>query len=82
MKQQVLEKEVIDDLKSEARLIVQHATGGTRADIAKQLNRHRPEFELRLRTSEQAIELHEPHTPDIHIGLRLVPVALTVRISL
>ncbi len=141
------EKEVIDDLKSELRLVVQHMAARTRADIAKRLDRHRSELERRLlselglsfpkwtssfafalnsyqtwldqvlseelaaisasdrkdllapldklkiqvfrslqtfrdrlsdkamrgfgvplRTSEQEIQLHEPHTPDIHIG--------------
>jgi GTP-binding protein EngB required for normal cell division len=147
LKQQVLEREVIDDLKTELRLIVRHTAVGTRAGIAKRLDKHRFELEGRLiseldrcfpqwtkslafalrsyqewldqvlseelaaisatertdlllplnklktqvfrslqnfrdhlsnkalhalgvplRTSEQAIELREPHTPDIHIG--------------
>lgn len=147
LKQQVLEKEVVDDLKSELQLIVQHAKGVTRANIAKRLDKHRFELERRLvseldarfpqwsssfafalnsyqtwldqrlteelvaisatdridwllpldklkaqvyrslqnfrdyvssqalhafgvplRTSEQTIELHEPHTPDIYLG--------------
>lgn len=48
LKRQVLEKQVIDDLKSELRLIVQHAAAGTRAKIAKRLDKHRLELERRL----------------------------------
>lgn len=147
LKHQVLEKEVIDDLKSELRLIVHYAAAGVRANVARYLDGHHSELEHRLsseldssfpkwtssfafalasyqtwlvqalseelvalsaadrkdllapvtklksqvfrslqnfrdrlseqttrgfgvelRTSEQEIQLHEPHTPDIHIG--------------
>lgn len=148
LKRQVLgEKEAVDDLKSELRLIVQHAAAGARAEIATRLNTHKFELERRLvselssafpnwtsslgfaltsyeswldrkltedlvavsaferksmlapldklksqvfrslqnfrdrlseqamrafgvplRTSEQEIQLREPHTPDIHVG--------------
>ncbi len=49
LKQQVLgEKQVIADIKSELRLIVGHATGGTRTAIATRLETHQQEIEGRL----------------------------------
>ena len=42
------EKEVLEDLKSELRLIAQHAIAGTRAQIAKRLDSHRSELERNL----------------------------------
>ena len=49
LKQQVLgEKQVIADIKSELRLIVGHAAGGTRTAIATRLEPHQQEIEGRL----------------------------------
>ena len=49
LKHQVLgENEVLDDLKSELRLIVHDTAAGARADIAKRLDSHRSELERRL----------------------------------
>lgn len=58
LKQQVLNTEVIDDLKSQLRLIVRHAAGSTRAGIATQLDNHRLELEGRL-TSELDSRFHQ-----------------------
>jgi GTP-binding protein EngB required for normal cell division len=41
-------KEVLDDLKSELRLVVQHSIAGTRPQIAKRLDSHRSELERKL----------------------------------
>jgi hypothetical protein len=41
LKQQVIgEKETIDELKSEVRLVVQHAAGGTRSMVSRRLETH------------------------------------------
>lgn len=49
LKSKVLgEKEVLDDLKSELRLVVQHTIAGNRAQIAKRLDSHRSELERKL----------------------------------
>lgn len=42
------EKEVIDDLKSELKIIVQHKAAGMRAEIAKRLDAHRTELKRTL----------------------------------
>ena len=41
-------KEIIDELKSELRLVVQQTAAGNRAEIAKRLDSHRLELERRL----------------------------------
>lgn len=49
LKQQVIgEKEALDEAKSELRLVVNHAAGETRATVAKRLDSHRRELEVRL----------------------------------
>lgn len=49
LKQQVIgEKEALDEAKSELRLVVNHAAGGTRAAVAKRLDNHHRELEARL----------------------------------
>jgi GTP-binding protein EngB required for normal cell division len=49
LKQQVIgEKEALAEVKSELRLVVNHAAGGTRAAVAKRLDNHRRELEARL----------------------------------
>jgi GTP-binding protein EngB required for normal cell division len=49
LKQQVIgEKEALDEAKSELRLVVNSAAGGTRAEVAKRLDSHRRELEARL----------------------------------
>ena len=41
LKQQVIgEKETIDEVKSEVRLVVQHAAGGTRSMVSRRLETH------------------------------------------
>jgi hypothetical protein len=47
-KQAIGEKEVLDEVKSELRLVIRHAAGGTRANIAKHLEEHRARLEARL----------------------------------
>jgi hypothetical protein len=47
-RQAIGEKEVVSDVKSELRLIVRHAAGGTRASAADLLAEHQPELECRL----------------------------------
>jgi GTP-binding protein EngB required for normal cell division len=47
--QQVIgNREAVEDLKSELRLVIRQATGGSRARIAKQFDRHRGELEAQL----------------------------------
>jgi GTP-binding protein EngB required for normal cell division len=53
-RQAVGEKEVVDEIKAEMRLVVQHEAGGTRARIAQRLNTHQAELEARLREALQA----------------------------
>ena len=49
LKQQVNgEKEALDQVKSELRLLVNHAAGGTRSAVAQRLDSHRRELETRL----------------------------------
>ncbi len=49
LKQQVVgEKEMIDEVKSEIRLIVQHAAAGTRSALSRQLETHQDELQRRL----------------------------------
>jgi GTP-binding protein EngB required for normal cell division len=49
LKRQVIgEKEALDEMKSELRLIVQHAAGGTREAVAKRLEAHQHELSARL----------------------------------
>ncbi len=55
LKKQVLgERETLDEVKSELRLLVRHAAGGTRAWIVKHLEEHRAELEARLLEALQA----------------------------
>lgn len=53
-RQAVGEKEVVDEIKTELRLVVQHEAGGTRATIAQRLNTHQAELEARLREALHA----------------------------
>ena len=49
LKRQIIgEKQALDEVKSEFRLIVNHAAAGTRPVVAKRLDNHRPELERRL----------------------------------
>ncbi len=49
LKKQVIgEKEVVDEVKSELRLVVRHAAAGTRDYIGKRLEGHRVELKARL----------------------------------
>lgn len=49
LKQLVIgEKEALDQMKSELRLVVQQAAGGTRAAVAKRLEAHQAELEARF----------------------------------
>lgn len=52
-RQAVGDKEVVDEVKAEIRLVVQHATSGTRARIAPRLKAHQVELESRLRETLQ-----------------------------
>jgi GTP-binding protein EngB required for normal cell division len=54
LQRQVLgEQAATEEAKSEIRLVVQHAAGGTRAAIAQRLSAHQAELEARLRTALQ-----------------------------
>ncbi len=53
-RQAIGEKEIIDDVKSEMRLIVRHAAGVTRSDVSRRLEAHRKEVEARLREGLEA----------------------------
>ncbi len=49
LKQRVIgEKKALDEVKSELRLVVKHAAGGTRSAVAQCLDSHRRELEARL----------------------------------
>jgi GTP-binding protein EngB required for normal cell division len=49
LKQQVIgEKEALDEVKSELRLVMNHAAGGTRAAVAKRLDSYHRELEAKL----------------------------------
>lgn len=49
LKEQVIgEKEALDEVKSELRLVIRHAAGGTRARIAARLKTHQAEITTRL----------------------------------
>jgi GTP-binding protein EngB required for normal cell division len=49
LREQIIgEKEALDEVKSELRLIVRHATGRTRTEIFKHLAEHQAELETRL----------------------------------
>ncbi len=49
LKQQVIgEKEIIDEVKSEIRLVVHHAAAGTRSAVSHQLETHQDELERAL----------------------------------
>ncbi len=49
LKRRVLgEKQVLDDLKSQLRLVVQYAAAGNRTEIAKRLDSHRSKLERKL----------------------------------
>ncbi|MFN2533126.1 MAG: dynamin family protein [Pyrinomonadaceae bacterium] len=54
LKRQVIgEKEALDELKSELRLVVNNAAAGTRATVAKRLDNHRQTLEARLSSELQ-----------------------------
>jgi len=53
-RQVVGEKEVVDEVKGEIRLVVRHETGGARARTLQRLNAHQTELEERLREALQA----------------------------
>jgi GTP-binding protein EngB required for normal cell division len=49
LKQQVIgEKEIVDEVKSAVRLVVQHAAAGTRSQVGNQLETHQTELERAL----------------------------------
>src|ERR1019366_8456178 len=48
LKQQVVgEKEIVDEVKSAVRLVVQHAAAGTRALVSNRLDTHQEDLERR-----------------------------------
>jgi GTP-binding protein EngB required for normal cell division len=53
-RQVVGEKEVVDEVKAEIRLVVRHEMGGARARISQQLDTHQAELEARLREALRA----------------------------
>jgi len=54
LKQRVIgEKKALDEVKSELRLVVNHAAGGTRSAVARCLDSHRRELEARLSSELQ-----------------------------
>ncbi len=57
LRNQVLNKESVSDLKNELKLFVQHATGSTRAEVAKQLDTHQAEL---LRELQSELNLTFP----------------------
>lgn len=66
LKRQVIgEKEALDEVKSELRLVVQHAAGGTRAAVAKQFDSHQRELEALLSSELEKV------FPDWSRSLRL-----------
>jgi GTP-binding protein EngB required for normal cell division len=66
VKRQVVgEKEALDEGKSELRLVVQHAAGGTRAAVAKRFDSHQRELEALLSSELERV------FPDWSRSLRL-----------
>jgi GTP-binding protein EngB required for normal cell division len=53
-RQVVGEKEVVDEVKGEIRLVVRHEAGGARARTQEQLDTHQAELEARLREALEA----------------------------
>ena len=67
VKEQVVgEKEILDEVKSTVRLVVQHAAGGTRSMVSQQLETHQSDLE---RTLVEAFESEFPKWTRSLVGM-------------